>query len=234
MTDKLNEELSALADGEVSEFGLRKILLEIDAKPELAHKWSRYHAAKTVFRHESLSSVDLSESITAALVDEPAHGSNAVGDDGWREAAHVADEHKPMTAFLHSWGKPLSSAALAASLTLAVVLSWQEFQPTSEPVSEPLVAAAQQPLLDQSGYSSPSRNPVAAQTVSTQSAGSVGNASRLITQPRVANTSSSLSSQSVASVQRFQVYMISHANHVSVANSAGMMPFARFISAGEK
>ena len=231
MTDKLNEELSALADGEISEFGLRKTLLEMDAKPELAHKWSRYHVAKTVFRHEALSSVDLSESIKAALADEPAHGSNALGDDGWCEATHVADEHKPMTTFLHSWGKPLSSAALAASLTLAVVLSWQEFLPTSEPVSEPLVAAVQQPFRDQSGYASSSRNTVAAQTVSTQSVG--GNVSRLITPPTVASTSS-LSAQSAVTNQRFQVYMISHANHVSVANSAGMMPFARFISAGEK
>jgi hypothetical protein len=121
---------------------------------------------------------------------------------------------------------------------LAVVLSWQEFQPASESVPKPLVAAVQQPLLDQSGYSSSSRsssrNTVAAQTVSTQSAGGVGNPSRLVIQPRVANTSSSLSTQSAASAQRFQVYMISHANHVAVANSAGMMPFARLISAGEK
>lgn len=233
MTDKLNEELSALADGEVSEFGLRKILLEIDVKPELAHKWSRYHAAKTVFRHEALNSVDLSDSISAALADEPTHGSNAVGSDGWRETSHAANEHKPVSAFLHSWGRPLSSAALAASLTLAVVLSWQEFQPTSEPVGEPLVAAAQQPLLNQPAYSSSSRNTVAAQTVSTQSAG--GNSSRLITPSAVVSASSSSpSAPSVASGQRFQVYMISHANHVSVANSAGMMPFARFISAGEQ
>lgn len=232
MTDKLNEELSALVDGEESEFGLRKILLEMDGKPELAHKWSRYHAAKTVFRHETLSSVDLSESIKAAMADEPTHGLNELGGDGWRKTSHAANEHKPMAAFLHSWGKPLSSAALAASFTLAVVLSWQEFQPASESVvSESMVAAVQPPLREQPAYSSSSRNTVAAQAVSTQSAG--GNVSRLVTPSAVASTSS-FSTRSVAADQRFQVYMISHANHVSVANSAGMMPFARFISAGEK
>jgi negative regulator of sigma E activity len=169
-----------------------------------------------------------------ALADEPGHGSSSAVKGGWRENAHASEVRKPLAAFLHSWGKPLSSAALAASLTLTVVLSWQEFQPSSAPVPEPLVAAVQLPPQEQSGYSASSRNAVAAQTVSTQSVGGAGNVRRLIAQPRAADTSLPLATHSAITGQRFQVYMISHANHVSVANSAGMMPFARLISAGEK
>ncbi|MBL4606808.1 MAG: hypothetical protein JKY01_03145 [Pseudomonadales bacterium] len=240
MTDEFYEEISALADGEVSELGLRKILLEIDAKPEAAQKWARYHTVKAAFRHETLSSVDLGKRIQVALADEPVYSANVV-IGGWGEAPSTpnpssskqagSDEKKPVLAFLHSMGKPLSSAALAASVTLAAVLSWQEFKPSDELVSPPIVASVQQPIQSQSAYSRPSGNVIEAQTVSTQRSGGAGNVSRILTQPRVV---SATDHSSAASSRRFQVYMISHANHVSVANSAGMMPFARLVSAGEK
>ena len=146
MNDKLCEELSALVDDEVSEFGLRKILLEMDENPELAGKWSRYHIAKAALRNEAVLGVDLSECINAALAEEPCHKLSA-GDE-WRaeESAsqkEVLSEKTPVAAFLYALGKPLSSAALAASVTLAAVLSWQEFKPSNGHLQEPAVAEIQ-------------------------------------------------------------------------------------------
>ncbi|MBV1871852.1 MAG: sigma-E factor negative regulatory protein, partial [Gammaproteobacteria bacterium] len=73
MSNKLNEELSALVDDEASEFGLRKILTEIESESELVNKWSRYHIAQAVLRDEQLADTSFGEGIAAALADEPAH-----------------------------------------------------------------------------------------------------------------------------------------------------------------
>ncbi|MGE0372843.1 MAG: sigma-E factor negative regulatory protein [Gammaproteobacteria bacterium] len=76
MSTDINQEpcarLSALMDGEVGDFELRRTLGQIGQDPELRRKWNRYHLAAAAMRGE-LSSVapDLSGRIAAALEREP-------------------------------------------------------------------------------------------------------------------------------------------------------------------
>src|SRR5690606_15834673 len=65
--------LSALMDGEVDEFELRRTLDLIDQDPALRGKWRRYQLAASALRGESLSwRDDLSERIAQAVASEPA------------------------------------------------------------------------------------------------------------------------------------------------------------------
>ncbi len=64
--------LSALMDGEVGDFELRRTLGQINQDPELRRKWNRYHLAAAAMRGELTSAApDLSGPIAAALEREP-------------------------------------------------------------------------------------------------------------------------------------------------------------------
>lgn len=65
--------LSALMDGEVGEFELRRTLTLIERDPALRAKWRRYHLAAGVLRGEAGDhNADLSARISDALADVPA------------------------------------------------------------------------------------------------------------------------------------------------------------------
>lgn len=65
--------LSALMDGEVGEFELRRILALVEQEPGLRDKWARYQLAASALRGEAGDRrVDLSERIASALADAPA------------------------------------------------------------------------------------------------------------------------------------------------------------------
>lgn len=76
MSADINQEpaarLSALMDGEVGDFELRRTLGQISQDPELRRKWDRYHLAAAAMRGELVSAApDLSDRIAAALAREP-------------------------------------------------------------------------------------------------------------------------------------------------------------------
>ncbi|MGB5096355.1 MAG: sigma-E factor negative regulatory protein [Porticoccaceae bacterium] len=76
MSADINQEpaarLSALMDGEVGDFELRRTLGQISQDPELRRKWDRYHLAAAAMRGELASAApDLSGRIAAALAREP-------------------------------------------------------------------------------------------------------------------------------------------------------------------
>lgn len=65
--------LSALMDGEVGEFELRRTLSLVERDPALRDKWRRYHLAASALRGEvGDCSADLSARIADALSDAPA------------------------------------------------------------------------------------------------------------------------------------------------------------------
>jgi sigma-E factor negative regulatory protein RseA len=64
--------LSALMDGEVGEFELRRILALMEQEPGLRDKWRRYQLAASALRGEAVDRrVDLSARIADALADTP-------------------------------------------------------------------------------------------------------------------------------------------------------------------
>jgi negative regulator of sigma E activity len=138
LTDE--QALSALMDGELGEFELRRLLARVAASPELQQTWDRYNLARAAFEPEPLdlrtfsassnteSSEKLLDRIMLAVSQEPLEvGSNA------HNAITKPGQNKP-------WLHGLARLAIAASVALAVFVGMQS--QLSSPAGQPEVADA--------------------------------------------------------------------------------------------
>ena len=77
MTEGIKERISALIDGELSEFEVRRVLEEIELDPELKDYWSKLHISRDGIKDRSLGflTTDISKRVAAELgktvVDNP-------------------------------------------------------------------------------------------------------------------------------------------------------------------
>lgn len=120
MKERNKESLSALLDGEADELEVRRILNQLDNDDELRDKWKNYHLMGSLMRDEKFDSIDLTQGINQAL-DGVADSSG--NDDSFMDEAANSAVSKP------AWYKPLTSVAVAASVTLAVLLGVQSIGP---------------------------------------------------------------------------------------------------------
>jgi negative regulator of sigma E activity len=116
MADQSIESLSALMDGEVEDFELRRTLERMESESELADKWDRYHFARSMMRNEevSLEKIDISASVMSALSEEEEYHCSESMNGNQKESIKSAP-----------FWKPLSSMAVAASVTAIVILGVQ-------------------------------------------------------------------------------------------------------------
>lgn len=213
MNDKLGEEFSALVDGEMSEFGLRKVLSELDDKPEMIDKWERYHLARGVFRQETLFCDDLNARVGKVLADEPP----------LMMPAATQKTEKPLGMLRDKFYKPLSTVALVTFVSVASVTAWQSLS-SNNSAGDSLIAVngpEMLPLpandLNKTVQVKPRNDRNMAETVS--------NGDIVVSNPPASV---------YLSPQRLKVYMVSHANHAAAMNSSGIMPFARVVSTQSK
>jgi sigma-E factor negative regulatory protein RseA len=122
MNERNKESLSALMDGEADELEIRRILNQLDSSDELRDKWNNYHLMGSLMRDESFDSIDLTQGINKALDGELALDA---GDDTTTGVENEIEAKAPINA----WYKPLTSVAVAASVTLAVLLGVQSIEP---------------------------------------------------------------------------------------------------------
>lgn len=121
MSDRSKESLSALMDGEADELEVRRILNQLDGDEALRDSWKNYHLMGSLMRDESFDSIDLTQGINKAIdgvVDSESVSQNVETSD--RGAV------SPRTS---AWYKPLTSVAVAASVTFAVLLGIQSIEP---------------------------------------------------------------------------------------------------------
>ncbi len=104
MSDKQNETLSALMDGELDEMSLHRVLNQMDDGSELKETWSRYHLQRDVIKG------DVSEFSTLDI-------SSAIHDAIGEEAVIESTSQQPK-----NWWKAVAGLSVAASVTFAVVL----------------------------------------------------------------------------------------------------------------
>lgn len=118
MTDRTIESVSALMDGEVEEFELRRSLDKIAEDSEASERWRRYHVARSVMKGEAVAAVDIdiSGSVMAALNDE----------EPFTTSKEPSSEQKTFRTSEMFW-KPLTSMAVAASVTAVVIFGAQNF-----------------------------------------------------------------------------------------------------------
>jgi sigma-E factor negative regulatory protein RseA len=122
MSDRNKESLSALMDGEADELEIRRVLNQLDKDDELRDNWKNYHLMGSLMRDESIDSLDLTRGINQVLDGELApKGALDVNAPG----AMASQVKRSRSA----WYKPLTSVAVAASVTLAVLLGVQSIEP---------------------------------------------------------------------------------------------------------
>lgn len=115
MADK--ERLSAFMDGETVDDAL---IAELEQELESQEAWKNYHLIGDVMRGET-PSWDISASVAAALDAEPAHSLNVL--------PHIESQPTPEVAkkTLPRWLTQFGQVAVAACVSLAVILSVQQY-----------------------------------------------------------------------------------------------------------
>lgn len=120
---KAKESLSALLDGEVSDFELRRLVDTTSESPELQQQWRRYHMARTCLKGEQQGGLelDLSTRVMAALESEPAYEAEKATQQAEPARAPERKRRAPQ------WWRSVTSMAVAASVTAAVILGAGNF-----------------------------------------------------------------------------------------------------------
>ncbi|MFT5706213.1 MAG: sigma-E factor negative regulatory protein RseA, partial [Oceanospirillaceae bacterium] len=132
MYDKSLEPISAMMDGEIEEFELRRVIERTSNDQKLKDKWLRYHLAQDVMKGREVQvtqKIDLVSRVNAALESEPSY-SCAANDAEEPKQAH-SNEQSSET----QWWKPLASMAMAASVTAVVLLGAQQYG--ADPIAQP-------------------------------------------------------------------------------------------------
>jgi sigma-E factor negative regulatory protein RseA len=133
MNDEINEQLSALMDGEIPPEEIEPVLLAFKAKERVRRRWATYHLARDSMQgHLS----------AAPLYDLAGQVSRALGN----ELYPLAEQHHEANVSRQSHFKwrYAASLAVAASLSAIAVLGIQSL--ASKPLaSEPQIATAPPP-----------------------------------------------------------------------------------------
>jgi sigma-E factor negative regulatory protein RseA len=124
---ELLEQLSALADGELSADSRRFLLKRLAEDAELKQAWSNYHRIGESLRGNTPPAFDLSARVQAALDAEAAPASGA----------------------LHGLARWVGGGAVAAAVALAAILALPTSQLPTEPVATGLAEVAPSGLREQ-------------------------------------------------------------------------------------
>lgn len=215
----MNESLSALVDGEVSEMELHRILKAAETDGGLRETWSRYNVAGSVMRGDvaAVPMMDLSASIREAIDSEDVYSVAATPD-------------------ANTWFQKMGRMAVAASVAAVMVVTAQMVGVggglEQEQIANSGAVTSSDDLLVPNpaatlpaGFQAPS---ISARTVSSHPRMPIQEA-----QPRyypvVTKAQPTVSAQVPApEVQAYlQRVMEVHADNAALNSSRGMLPYAR-------
>ncbi|WP_444902779.1 sigma-E factor negative regulatory protein [Microbulbifer sp. CnH-101-E] len=218
--ERLNESLSALMDGEVSELELQRLLKASSASEELGERWSRYQLAASVMRREQVAPVNssLAANISAAIdLEEPLSQTGS----GGAVAVNGLINNR--------WWRPLSRGAVAATVAFAAILGVQQITDTQQsPVqgqgvelmaeverpAQPVVQSAPQP----SGFYVPAPS---TRSVSTATPSFVPEQRGVVGQQVIQQV------PTPELMRHLNRVMMQHSEQAAHVGSQGMVPFAR-------
>lgn len=151
MYDKSLEPMSAMMDGEIEEFELRRVIERASDEQTLKDKWQRYHLAQDVLQGRDIQvtgKIDLVSRVSAALESEPSFSSTAIAN------AEEAQNTESKIDSNRQWWKPLASMSIAASVTAVVLLGAQQYNADPVAATPAQIASNQIAPLPQSRYGS--------------------------------------------------------------------------------
>ncbi|MGB5326285.1 MAG: RseA family anti-sigma factor [Pseudomonadales bacterium] len=204
----LEASLSALLDGELEELETRRLLQQLEQRPQLESsallaKWSRYQVAREALvgeRGQLAASSGFAQALSRQLENETAPAPVETGSAAFRA---------PL------W----SRFAVAASVAVAVVFSVQQYQAGESQAAEQARIAAVEVLSTPGGAS---YGAVASHTLQPAQQTVL-----LARQPVVPGSSSSASGATQQGRERLQHYLLQHANNAAGLGAQGIVPFAR-------
>lgn len=126
MTNKQNEQVSALLDNELSDTEIASVLTGLNQQHELRQRWDRYHLIGDVIRGEPVQfkATEISERVRQQVESEPAIIS--------------MPKRAGATGRMSLWVKPIAGAALAASVATVAVITAPGFLGLDEPTGPQL------------------------------------------------------------------------------------------------
>ncbi|MGK0499122.1 MAG: sigma-E factor negative regulatory protein RseA [Oceanicoccus sp.] len=216
MSEKNRESLSALMDGEAEQLELRRLLSSEDEA--LIETWSRYHLARDIMQdhqHTEFRHLDISARVSASIVDIEKQEAMAASDGLSAETAATP------------WWRPMASFAVAASVTIAVVVGVQS-------VEQPLPGLNPDQLQSQLQNTPQVASrvyPVAGSSMQASGNGGVINY-RNTTLP--GNLAASRAEADEEAQQRLEQFMLRHTERAALNNGQGMISFARIASFEEE
>ena len=216
--DRLGESVSALMDGEATEFETHRILKEVGeasgARDSARDKWQRYQVASSVMTGEPVLKIDLSGAISAAIDLEDAHRIN------------------PLIKHAGSAGR----FAISASVAIVAILGVQQLNNGGLENGDAIEFAevAVDEALQNTGpalqFPSGFQPNIQARTVS------VGGNNKTSRQPAVKTFEVRQPINKQFSEVELRSYlndiMIDHSSHAALNSSQGMLPFARVMMNG--
>ncbi len=204
---QMMESVSAMVDGEANELEFRRVLKEIVDNDELRHAWQRYHLVSASLKRELPNHmVDLSDSIRAAIDEEPSHAKKFP---------------------LHTIVKPLGRFAIAASVAAIAVVGVQQYQQQGQENLVPVAAVDVAAEEDEPFVHRPFPNPqVPFRTVNaTKGAATDTSEPRPVIILQKVSPENQLDQRVIQS--RLNELMLQHADNAALNTYQGMMPFAR-------
>ena len=198
MSERMRESLSALLDDEANELELQRVLAQLGDDPELRQTWVRYNlvhavaSGQEVLAHRNL---DISTQVRAAIAGEP-------------PAASAASPSRFKQHFL----RPLTSLAVAASVTATVVIGGQQ-----------LAQMEDGSYGDNRGAVASSVSPVGM----VNSLGATSVQASFGTRPLPVLQPTNHSAYDKLARQRMERYLQEHAEHAALNSPNGLVPFAR-------
>ena len=246
-SDKLFESLSALADGEISELELHRLLRAFADDDSLQKSWHNYHAIRSVLAGEkpvafSPTGSSILENVRAAIADDEQKylSLNHVGTTVQAGASPSKSQAQPSPEATHTdgaasvgrtraWQAWIGKSAVAASVAVVFVLGLGQARQLSTDTSPSAVLTASIGQVEQPGAASigaplgfelpalESRN-VSTDTIRNYSPAPIERANSLVEPNRLSEARAQ---------QVLNQLHIMHAQRASANGGFGILPFAR-------
>lgn len=210
---QLEESLSALMDGEISELELRRLLKASDEDyAELRDSWAASQMASSAMKKDvpAIDLRDLSASISAAIDEEPAHSTNSV--DSKKENTKASKQ-----SLWSGVGRFAIAASVAGAVVLGVQFSPNSFDGQVAEIEPTQVQPAQVP--SSFGHGLPVDTTVS--TVSSE------NTVNQVPQKQTIILNESTQKQLQQAEQQVGRFMLEHAQNASQNTQQGVLPYAR-------
>ncbi len=203
MSDQQKEGLSALFDGETTEFETRRLIAELDDSDRQA--WQRYQLTSDAASNslgDSVLSINVVDSVAAAIADEPC--------PELKESPELQQAKVKSQTVSQSWFKPFVGFAAAASIAFIAVINLPAMQSGGQ--------------IEQAGFVA-NGNVSASQL---QISGGVGlSQASGVSSVSLAREISDIDAQKNRENTKLNYYLQQHAQHAAFNNGRGLLPLAR-------